>query len=180
MKYLFDMGEVWHVYADVGNQWIYYRMEQVSEEMLDKKSDTLPGPLGRLEMLQQLEKECRRLEAEREEMSRTLHVERTESNRAREIEREEMNRTLEEEREKMRQEVQDARMQYEELLSSVRKSQSEKQEMQDLHARALEAQRRQFEQSYTELQKMAEEFQREGKQWRQRYLDLAYQVAPKG
>ena len=147
MKYLFDMGEVWHVYADVGNQWIYYRMEQVSEEMLDKKSDTLPGPLGRLEMLQQLEKKCERLE---------------------------------EEREKMRQEAQDARMQYEELLSSVRKSQSEKQEMQDLHARALEAQRRQFEQSYAELQKMAEEFQREGKQWRQRYLDLAYQVAPKG
>ena len=51
--------------------------------------------------------------------------------------------------------------------------------MQDRHARALEAQRRQFEQSYAELQKMAEEFQWEGKQWRQRYLDLAYQVAPK-
>lgn len=72
MKYLFDMGEVWHVYADVGDQWIYNRMECVSEEMLDKKSDVLPGPLGKLDLIQQLEKKCRDLETERNEVSREL------------------------------------------------------------------------------------------------------------
>ena len=72
MKYLFDMGEVWHVYADVGDQWIYHRMELVSEEMLDKKSNTLPGPLGKLDLIQQLEKKCRNLEEERSEVYREL------------------------------------------------------------------------------------------------------------
>ena len=141
MKYLFDMGEVWHVYADVGNQWIYYRMEQVSEEMLDKNSNTLPGPLGRLEMLQQLEGTCKRLELECEKLSAELNMERKEN-----------------------------REQYEQMC----KEQKQKYEQ------GLEAQREMFERKYAELQKMAEELQTEGRQWRQRYLDLAYQVAPKG
>ena len=114
MKYLFDMGEVWHVYADVGNQWIYNRMECVSEEMLDKKSDALPGPLGKLDLIQQLEKRCRDLETERNEVSREL-----------------------------------------------------------------EETRNQYQQAYTNLQKIAEEIQKEGKQWRQKYLDLAYQTSQK-
>jgi len=107
---LFDMGEVWHVYADVGNEWIYYRMEQVAEEALSKNGDTLPGPLGRLDAIKELE--------------------------------------------------------------LARKSLNEMKE-------TLERQRTEFEKSYEELMKMAEELQKEGKLWRQRYLDLAYQVSPK-
>ena len=72
VKYLFDMGEVWHVYADVGEQWIYHRMERSSEEILDKKGDALPGPLGKLDLIQQLEKKCSKLEAEQREVSRKL------------------------------------------------------------------------------------------------------------
>ena len=122
MKYLFDMGEVWHVYADVGNEWIYYRMEQVSEETLSKNGDTLPGPLGRLDAIKELE------------LAHKKHKE------------------------------------LEEMLKQERRRAAE----------AVERQREEFEKSYTELMKMTEELQNEGKMWRQRYLDLAYQVSPKG
>ena len=122
MKYLFDMGEVWHVYADVGNEWIYYRMEQVAEEALSKNGDTLPGPLGRLDAIKELELE---------------------------------HKSLNEMKERLQQYKENA-------------------------AREKEEARTEFEKSYKELMKMAEELQKEGKLWRQRYLDLAYQVSPKG
>lgn len=108
MKYVFDMGEVWHVYADMGNQWTYYRMEQAAEEILNKKGDALPGPLGRLDLLKQLEEENRM---------------------------------------------------YKEQIAQMKQ---------------------QFEISYVELKEMAEKMQEEGRMWRQRYLDLAYQMSPKG
>ncbi len=114
MKYLFNMGEVWHVYSDVGKQWVYQRLEQMGEEILEKDGDNLPGPLGRLDLLKELENEC----------------------------------------------------------GVIKKQLTEKQQ-------ALDAQKASFEKSYAELQKVAEELQKEGKLWRQRYLDLAYQVAQK-
>ncbi len=120
MKYLFDMGEVWHVYSDVGNQWIYQRLEQTGEEILEKSGDNLPGPLGRLDLLKKLENEC----------------------------------------------------------DVIKKQLAEKQQELAEKQKALDAQKASFEKSYAELQHMAEELQKEGKIWRQRYLDLAYQVAP--
>lgn len=104
MKYLFDMGEVWHVYADMGNQWMYCRMEQVEEETLEKNNTELPGPLGRMDMLKQLEEQN--------------HL-------------------------------------YKEQLEEAKAS-------------------------YAELKELAEKMQEEGRIWRQRYLDLAYQLSPKG
>ena len=44
----------------------------------------------------------------------------------------------------------------------------------------IEQTKQQFETSYAELKEMAEKMQEEGRMWRQRYLDLAYQVSPKG
>jgi len=122
MKYLFDMGEVWHVYADIGNEWIYYRMEQVEEETLSKNGEALPGPLGRLDELKRLELLCKSLEEK-------VRIAELEKERAKE----------------------------------------------ELVKRSAE-----FEKNYAELTNFAEELQKEGKLWRQRYLDLAYQVSPKG
>lgn len=122
MKYLFDMGEVWHVYADIGDEWIYCRMEQVSEKTISKSEDVLPGPLGRLDELKQLELSCKSME------------------------------------EKVR-------------IAEL----AEERAKEELAKRSEE-----FDKKYAELMNLAEELQKEGKLWRQRYLDLAYQVSPKG
>ena len=143
MKYLFDMDDVWHLYIDAGNQWIYHRMERTGEEILDKNSDNLPGPLGRLDALKQLEEVCDGLK----------------------------NQTIILEKEKQQ------------LQASMEKQQQEIKEWQQrLHKKTqdtLEQQKREFEKNYNELKKMTEEMQKEGRLWRQRYLDLAYQVSHK-
>lgn len=144
MKYLFDMGEVWHVYADMGNQWIYYRMEQVEEETLDKNGTELPGPLGRLDLLKELE-EQNKICKERVKVYEKQHYE--------------MQKTLEE-----------AKMQL----------QQEKERIELQKKQEIEHMKQQFEASYVELKELAEKMQEEGRVWRQRYLDLAYQVSPKG
>lgn len=144
MKYLFDMGEVWHVYADMGNQWIYYRMEQVGEETLDKEGNKLPGPLGRLELFDQLEKQCRIYKEQTERCETEC-------------------RELEEKFKKLQMQMQ-----------------QEKQAIEEEKKKEVANMRQQFEASYAELQKLAEDMQEEGRKWRQRYLDLAYQQSPKG
>lgn len=108
MRYLFEMGKTWHIYADMGNEWVYYRLERTAEEVIDKNGEALPGPLGRMELFQELEKQA------------------------------------------------------------------------DEGKKQIVQQKEAFQKSYEELQKLAEELQAEGKMWRQRYLDLAYQVSPKG
>lgn len=125
MKYLFDMDDVWHLYIDVGNQWIYHRMERVGEEILNKNGEELPGPLGRLDALKQLE------EAYAAMKEQTILLQR------------------------------------------------EKEQLQVSMENTLEQQKREFEKNYNDLKKMTEEMQKEGRLWRQRYLDLAYQVSHK-
>ena len=144
MKYLFDMGEVWHVYADMGNQWIYYRMEQVAEETLEKKGEELPGPLGRMDLLKQLEEQNKLYKEQKEVYEKQYY---------------EMQKILEEAKIHLQQE----------------KERIELQKRQE-----IEYMKQQFETSYVELKELAEEMQEEGRVWRQRYLDLAYQVSPKG
>ena len=144
MKYLFDMGEVWHVYADMGNQWIYYRMEQVAEETLEKNGTDLPGPLGRMDLLKQLEEQNKLYKEQKEAYEKQYY---------------EMQKTLEEAKIHLQQE----------------KERIEVQKKQE-----IEYMKQQFETSYVELKELAEEMQEEGRIWRQRYLDLAYQVSPKG
>lgn len=144
MKYLFDMGEVWHVYADIGNQWIYYRMEQVNEEAIDKNGADLPGPLGRLDMLKHLEEQMKLC---------------TEQVKVYEKQYDEMKKALEEAKVQMQQERARAELQKKTEIDQTKQ---------------------QFETSYAELKELAEKMQEEGRIWRQRYLDLAYQVSPKG
>ena len=151
MKYLFDMGEVWHVYADMGNQWIYYRMDQKIKEVIEKDGDDLPGPLGRLELFQHLEEEC-------QDLSNQLELKKQEL-------------------ESVQKEISCKQQQ---LYSEIEKLYEEKQQMIEEKKNELHIQRQQFETAYMELQKIAEGLQQEGKQWRQRYLDLAYQISPKG
>ncbi len=144
MKYLFDMGEVWHVYADMGNQWIYYRLEQVSEESIEKNGAELPGPLGRLDLLKQLEEQNQIYKEQKEAYEKQYY---------------EMQKTLEESQIQMQQEREHLELQ---------------------KKKEIEHMKQQFETSYVELKELAEKMQEEGRVWRQRYLDLAYQVSPKG
>lgn len=136
MRYLFEMGKTWHIYADMGDEWVYYRLERTQEEVLDKKAEMLPGPLGRLELFQELENQVKEEKARVQEEKKLVEAER------------------------MRTEAQ---------KETAKKLMEEAQR-----------QKKEFERSYEELQKLAEELQEEGKLWRQRYLDLAYQVSPKG
>ena len=154
MKYLFDMGEVWHVYSDVGSQWIYHRLEQKNEEILDKNGENLPGPLGKLDILKQLEAECSRLKEQAERLQK---------------ENCQMQDTLKQEKEKAEQ----IKIRAEEKLYQEKKRSAEQTES------LFAEQKEKFEKSYAELKNMAEELQKEGRMWRQRYLDLAYQVRPK-
>ncbi len=166
MKYLFDMGEVWHVYSDVGRQWIYQRLEQTGEEVLEKSGENLPGPLGRLDILKELENECERLRMqiiEQEEVRENL-----ENQYEKEKEKlKQKNIQAKEENREVQQKIEVLKKQMVQLREDYIKEQS----------KALAIQKSSFEKSYTELQTMAEEFQKEGKLWRQRYLDLSYQIS---
>lgn len=122
MQYIFKTDDIWHVYEKQQQRWVYYRMEQVSEEIVEKQAQELPGPLGRLDRLRELEEQ--------------LKLEQSEMEKQRQL-----------------------------------RQQSE--------AEAA-IQKQEFEKAYAELQKLAEQMQEEGRLWRQRYLDLAYQVSPKG
>ncbi len=190
MKYLFDMGEVWHVYSDVGKQWIYQRLERVNEEILDKNGDNLPGPLGKLDILKQLEGERdglrRQLEQKEQEWKAALEETckvREEAQRAREAAAAEALqirsqlefeiREAEKEVVKLQQELEREKMTAKEEIGKVRERFGQE------SMEAMTRQKSDFERSYRELQTMAEELQKEGKLWRQRYLDLAYQVSPK-
>ncbi len=179
MKYLFDMGEVWHVYSDVGKQWVYQRLNRVSEEILEKDGENLPGPLGKLDILKQLEQECTALKQQMLQLQQeNQRLEKSRADAQSEIK----------ERERIFQEKES--QQKEALLQTEeQKRQQEERHRQELEQwkktlrtesiTELEKQRNDFEQSYTELKTLAEDLQKEGKIWRQRYLDLAYQVAPK-
>lgn len=122
MQYIFKMEQIWHVYEKQENRWVYQKMQQVSGEVIDQEREELPGPLGRLDMLQELEK---RLEEEK-----ALNIKQ------------------------------------QQLLEQVQQQAAKR--------------KQEFETAYTELQQLAEQMQEEGRMWRQRYLDLAYQVSPKG
>lgn len=122
MQYIFKTADTWYVYEKKEGVWVYQKMQMISEEVVDQEGETLPGPLGRLDSVQELEG-------------------------------------------KLRQEQQNIKQQ--EILR--------KQQEQEWNKRQQE-----FEHAYAQLQKMAEELQEEGRMWRQRYLDLAYQVSPKG
>lgn len=122
MQYIFKTADTWHVYEKKEGVWVYQKMQMISEEVVDQEGETLPGPLGRLDSVQELEG-------------------------------------------KLRQEQQNVKQQ--EILR--------KQQEQEWNKRQQE-----FKHAYAQLQKMAEELQEEGRMWRQRYLDLAYQVSPKG
>ena len=58
--------------------------------------------------------------------------------------------------------------------------QQEKERIELQKKKEIEYMKQQFEASYVELKELAEKMQEEGRIWRQRYLDLAYQVSPKG
>lgn len=122
MQYIFKTEDIWHVYEKREQGWSYAKLQQVSGEVIDREGEELPGPLGRLDMLQELENQ--------------LKVERAE----------------------------------------LQKQQKLQKELEEANAQ----QKQEFEKAYAELQKLAEQMQEEGRLWRQRYLDLAYQVSPKG
>ncbi len=180
VKYLFDMGEVWHVYSDVGNQWIYHRMERVTEEIMKKNGENLPGPLGKLDILKQLEQECGRLKQQVEAVGEEKIVaEKLSEQQKKEMieihaqEKKDWDNALESLKEDIRRAEESERRIERELQMLKEKTSQEKET-------ALAIQKEDFEKAYGELKDMAEDFQREGKLWRQRYLDLAYQMSPKG
>ena len=119
-------------------------MEQVSEESIEKNGTELPGPLGRMDLLKQLEEQNKLYKEQKEAYEKQYY---------------EMQKTLEE-----------AKIQL----------QQEKERIELQKKKEIEYMKQQFETSYVELKKLAEEMQEEGRVWRQRYLDLAYQVSPKG
>lgn len=122
VQYIFKSADVWHVYEKIEDTWVYQRMQMVSEEVVKKEGEELPGPLGRLDRVQELEQQLKQEQI------------------------------------------------YAKQQEQLRKQQEQK----------MQQQQKEFEKSYKELQKLAEDMQEEGRLWRQRYLDLAYQISPKG
>lgn len=55
MQYIFKTADTWHVYEKKEGTWIYQKMQMISEEIVDREGEELPGPLGRLDRIQVLE-----------------------------------------------------------------------------------------------------------------------------